>query len=243
MTTTIQPNDSFYLKRLKEYFTNKSYDHIGSVHNSYWTPRSRTKLPLFTQHTLVDVTFDEQEYRGFQLIVIGWHYEMRSVLDLNGNTSTDYLDTDQIKGYSTEGVTSTSYSAYAWEIGGSFDTVANINWISHGSAVSGIGASNSLTKTSKIGMKKIDLLAELVSARAEINSINNERISMGSAVNPYNILIGDQAYILAFGRGRKGVIVKTVGSKFVVGYSTPSNPNELKYKVLPLSALWVKRSS
>jgi len=242
MTTTIQSTDSFYLKRIKPLFTGGSgYDKIGSFHNSYWGARSRTRLPAFTQHTLVDVTFDEQEYRGFQLIVIGWHYEMRSILDLQGNTSKEYIADDEIGGYSPVVITESSYSAYAWEIGGWSDAVVNFNWLSYGSAVSGIGSSNLITKTAKVGMKKIDILADVKSAQTEINQINGERVYGSDVETPYNVLVGDQVFIQAFGRLRKGVIVKTTGSKFIVGYSTPSNPKELKYKTLPLSHLCVKR--
>ena len=243
MTTTIQSTDSFYVERLKNMFSQKHFDKIGDTHNSYWCNRQRTRLPLFTQHTIVDLTFDEQEYRGFQLIVVGWHYELRPVLDLLGNTSKEYLQDDEIGGYSKDVEYSTTYLAYAWEIGGQFDSVTDLNWLAQGSAVSGIGCSNSLVKTSKVGMKKIDILADVKSAQTEINLINGDRVYGGDVETPYNVLVGDQVFIQAFGRLRNGVIVKTTGGRFIVGYSTPSNPRELKYKTLPLSQLYVRRKA
>jgi hypothetical protein len=241
MTTAIQSTDSFYVERLRNMFLNEGYDKIGNTHNSYWGNRQRIRLPLFTQHTITDITFDEQEYRGFQLVIIGWHYEMRSVLDLLGNTSKDYLQDSEIGGYSKDVELSTTYLAYAWEIGGQHDSVTELKWLAQGSAVSGIGCSNSLVKTSKIGMKKIDILADVKSARTEITSINNDRIYGNDVETPYNVLVGDQVFVQAFGRLRNGVIVKTTGGRFIVGYSTPSNPNELKYKTLPLSQLYVRK--
>ena len=243
MTTTIQSTDSFYVERLKNMFSHNGFDKVGDTHNSYWGNRQRTRLPLFIQHTIADITFDEQEYRGFQLIVVGWHYELRSVLDLNGNTSTNYLQDSEIGGYSKDVELSTTYVAYAWEIGGQYDSVTELNWLSQGSAVNGIGCSNSIVKTSKIGMKKIDILADVKSAQTEINLINNDRVYGSDVETPYNVLVGDHVFVQAFGRLRNGVVVKTTGGKLIVGYSTPSNPKELKYKTLSLSQLSIRKKA
>jgi hypothetical protein len=57
---------------------------------------------------------------------------------------------------------------------------------------------------------------------------------------PYNAHIGDEVFIQAHGRLRKGIIVETTGSRFVVGYVTPSNHRELKYKTLALPDIYVQ---
>ena len=81
-------------------------------------------------------------------------------------------------------------------------------------------------------MKKIDILADVKSAQTEINLINNDRVYGSDVETPYNVLVGDHVFVQAFGRLRNGVVVKTTGGKFIVGYSTPSNQKELKYKTL-----------
>ena len=74
----------------------------------------------------------------------------------------------------------------------------------------------------------------------------NERmpqsLNMG-AYTPYNAVIGDQVFIQGHGRLRKGLIVETTGSRFVVAYVTPSNHHDLKYKTLPLSRLYIKEKA
>jgi hypothetical protein len=243
MTTQTTTKDSFYLERLKEYMSRSGgyWDDLGSTTNSYWSPRGRTRLKAFSQHKLVDRTYHELEYRGFQLIVVGWHYESRPVLDLAQKTTPDYIRDEEIGGYSNEVTTSSVFFGYAWEIGGSYDAVDKLNWITHGSVLNGIGCSDQIAKTIKIAQKKLDTLGDVKDARTEVISINNDRLDWNDAVNPFNVVVGDQVFIRAFGRFRKGVVVKTTGSKFVVGYATPSNPNELKYKTLALSQLWAEQ--
>ena len=87
--------------------------------------------------------------------------------------------------------------------------------------------------------KKLDLLSQIVNVKDELISIADERIGSYDAKNPYNINVGDQVFIQAHGRLRKGKIVSTTGSRFNVGYLTPSNNIDLKYKTLRLDSLWL----
>ena len=88
--------------------------------------------------------------------------------------------------------------------------------------------------------KKLDLRAKVDAVKDDLIATSNDRMVRNSGVNPYNAQIGDQPFIQAFGRLRRGKIVDTVGSRFIVAYCTPSNTDELKYKALPLSQLWVE---
>jgi hypothetical protein len=42
---------------------------------------------------------------------------------------------------------------------------------------------------------------------------------------------------------RKGIVVDTTGSRFIVADVTPSNHIDLKYKTLPLSRLYKKENA
>ena len=80
-------------------------------------------------------------------------------------------------------------------------------------------------------------------ARYQLISIANERMAYFSNMSdftPYNAVVNDQVFIQGHGRLRKGVVVETTGSRFIVAYVTPSNHNDLKYKTLPLSRLYRK---
>ena len=237
---TTQTKDSFYLERLKPFFTEPDgYWSIGRADNSQWQPLTRSRFEFLTQSKLVDITFNEQNYKGFQLIVCGFHYEFRQVLDLTGNPSSEYLDDTQISGYSKEFDTSTIYQSMVYEIGGANDAHQKLQWLGSGATLYFYGRNTDLNKTIKATQKKLDLLSQIKDAKDELISIVDERIGSYDTKNPYNINVGDQVFIQAHGRLRKGKIVSATGSRFNVGYLTPSNHNDLKYKTLRLAELWL----
>ena len=237
MTTTI--TDSFYLKRLKDCMTKNQYDSVGQSYIGSWLNNKR--LEHTSKLTLKDLTFSEMEYKGFQLIVIGWHREIQPIFDKSGKLFDRWgsIEESDIGGYGE--VTSDShFSAYAWEIGTEHDQVQELEWITRYTVLSGICSSNSEKRTLTLAQKKIDTRALVKDAKADLIATSNDRLDWNKKINPYNALVGDQVYIQAFGRMRKGKIVSTTGSRFIVGYVTPSNTNELKYKTLPLSQLWIE---
>jgi hypothetical protein len=91
----------------------------------------------------------------------------------------------------------------------------------------------------KVNLASNDLVSAISNLRDELISIADERVSSYHTKNPYNINVGDQVFIQAHGRLRKGKIVSTTGSRFIVGYLTPSNHSDLKYKTLRLDNLWL----
>ena len=70
--------------------------------------------------------------------------------------------------------------------------------------------------------------------------LSNNWAQRSELQEPYNLFVGDSVWFMAFGRVRNGIIVDTTGSRFVVGYVTPSNRSELKYKILSMSQMRIK---
>jgi hypothetical protein len=160
-------------------------------------------------------------------------------LDLNGNTSDNYLADNQISGYANDVKSFTYYEGMAYEIGGQGDSQQNLNWLGELALLYMYGGDTNQNKVIKKCQKKLDLLSQIKDVRDELISIANERIGSYETKNPYNTNVGDQVFIQAHGRLRKGKIVSTTGSRFNVGYLTPSNHNDLKYKTLRLDCLWL----
>jgi hypothetical protein len=240
MTTQTKTKDSFYLERLKTKFNSgDAYWSVGETNTSIWQPHTRNKFDVITQSKLVDITFDEQIYKGFQLIVIGFNYEFKKVLDLNGNTTDSYLADDQIGGYMNDVKSFVYHESIAYEIGGVSDNKQNLNWLGESATLYMYGGDTDPNKVIKKCQKKLDLLSQIKNVRDELISIADERIGSYDTKNPYNINVGDQVFIQAHGRLRKGKIVSTTGSRFNVGYLTPSNSSDLKYKTLRLDSLWL----
>ena len=234
-------SDSFYLQRVKNCLTqaDNRYDQVGAYQFTRWYNTSI--LPTIKKVTLREITFHEETYMGYQLIVIGWHHDLQTIYDLNGDQITHIVNTpeDQISRYGDPEKRS-AYSAYAWKIGADHDRVANLNGLTQFTTLSGICSSNKEQTTIRSAKKKLDLLAKIDAIKSDLIKTSNDRIDYAKKINPYNIGVGEQPYIQAFGRLRKGKIVDTTGSRFIVAYCTPSNTDELKYKTLPLSQLWVE---
>ena len=240
MTTQTITKDSFYLERLKTKFnTGEAYWSVGETSTSIWQPHTRNKFDLLTQSKLINITFDEQIYKGFQLIIIGFNYEFRTVLDLNGNPSSNYLADSDIGGYMNDIRSFVFHESIAYEIGGVGDLKQELDWLGQSATLYMYGGDTDATKTIKKCQKKLDLLSQIANVRDELISISTERASSYDTKNPYNINVGDQVFIQAHGRLRKGKIVSTTGSRFIVAYLTPSNHNDLKYKTLRLDCLWL----
>ena len=229
---------SFYLQRVNRFLDNRQHDQVGVTYQGRWI--GNKYFNTYHQLTLTEISKHEVEYKGYQIIVLGWHRECQEIFNLNGETVTRDLPDDQIGRLGDKKVFNT-YSAYAWKIGTDFDNEQNLNWLYEGATVTG-GTSTSQKTTLTSAKKRIDLIIKLEECRDAINKNASVMIecSRSEALNPYNALVGDEPFIQAHGRLRKGVIVATTGSRFIVGYSTPSNTRDLKYKTLPLSRLWVE---
>jgi hypothetical protein len=214
------------------------YDKVGFSYHTRWL--NNRHFAHFVKATLESVTYYEEEYKGEQIIVIGWHHVMETLLDRNGEPFPHQVSDDEVASYGKPEKHS-SFHAYSWEIGSIHDRMTEISWINHCTAtLSGVCGSSKQDTTLKSARKKVDLSAKIRDVKDELLAIVNDHIDYGtSKENPYNASVNDLVYIQAFGRLRRGKIVATTGSRFIVGYATPSNSTDLKYKTLPLSQLWI----
>ena len=234
-----QTTPSIYAKRLGNYYSKDYYQQLGLNQDSIWNGRKR--LAGYAQMRTVEFTIHEEEYKGHQIVVVGFHREFRHYLDpLTHENVNDYyqlhnsvVESDPIK--------SATFVAFGYTIGDT-ESSLELNFSYQFAVVKGTFETNSFNDTMKKAKKRIDLQAKILAVRDELIAISPERWVHGSTRTeefvPYNALVGDKVFIQAHGRLRKGVIVDTTGSRFIVGYLTPSNHNELKFKTLPLSRLY-----
>lgn len=233
---------TIYVDRLKNLFaTNEYYSWtIGGKIRTPWIGNKRVDAPV--EITMKEITYHEEEYKGFQIVIVGRKCDRRTMLDQNGNRFSNdgsVIQDQDIGGYEDAVEVTTTYG-YAYEI--TENPKQKVEWLDDDVVVSGIGrADNDINKTIKITKKKLDLISLVRDVRQDLISLSSVRFphTTGSRSDyvPYNALIGDQVFIQAHGRLRKGIVVATTGSRFVVGYMTPSNSKDLKYKILPLMQL------
>ena len=246
MTTTATVTDSLYLKRLKDLHYRVYVENPHPMHSpdpQFTWRAGRLHFEKVVEVTDRGFTYYEEEYKGFQLIIVEHLHQWRRIYDLNGNefghVGALSIEPSHIGTYGEMNDQRTHY-AYAWKIGALSDTIDEIHWGSQFATIQGICTSDSYAKTRKQAMKKLDTYHAIDQIRDTLILIADEKAVSGNVDNPYNACVGDQIFIQAHGRLRKGVIVETTGSRFVVGYVTPSNHQDLKLKLLPLQHLWVK---
>jgi hypothetical protein len=214
----------------------------GSTHISTWLRNKRFDHMIELKQ--LPNTYQEIEYKGHSIIVQGIHYQWCDIFDVGGNHFTLVPPASEI---ATRGDLqfSTIFLAWAWRIDG-VGVDKPLNWNSENAVICGSHSSDKIEKTIKLAKKRIDLEAKIVAVQDQLIAIADERMTYSSnmsAFNPYNAVINDHVFIQGFGRLRKGIIVETTGSRFVVAYVTPSNHDDLKYKTLPLSRLYIKENA
>jgi hypothetical protein len=230
---------SYFLDRFvaiqDKYYTN----YQGSKHYSTWLRTKRFENMIELQQ--MPNTYQEIEYKGHSIIVQGVHYEWCHIFDVNGNPFTHTPQPNEI-GSRGELQFDTVFIAWAWREGCT-NSDKPLNWNSENAVITGSHTSDKIEKTIKLAKKRIDLEAKIVAVRDQLIAMANERMTYASNMSdftPYNAVTGDQVFIQAHGRLRKGIIVDTTGSRFIVAYVTPSNHDDLKYKTLPLSRVYQK---
>jgi hypothetical protein len=233
--------ESIYAKRLRNYYSGDYYQSLGLNQDSIWNNRKR--LDGYAQMRTSEITIQEEEYKGHQIVVVGFHRIFRHYLNpLTFENVNDYyqlhnsiLESDPMK--------SANYIAFGYKIGDS-ESNPDIKFSYQYAVIKGTFETNSFEATMKKAKKRIDLQAKIVAVRDELIRIADERMVRSSTAQEefcvYNALVGDHVFIQAHGRLRKGIVVDTTGSRFIVGYVTPSNHNELKFKTLRLSNLYTQ---
>jgi hypothetical protein len=234
--------ESVYAKRLRNYYSKDYLQSLGNNHDSIWNNRKR--LDGYAQMKTTHFSIQEEEYKGHQIVVIGYHQEFQYYLtrntlehvDEHSQLGTAILET-QVHKFS-------HYIAFGYKIGDISSAIDDLNFSYQYAVVKGTFETDSFDATMKKAKKRIDLQSKIVAVSNELIAIASERWNGGfthqSEFTPYNALVGDQVFIQAHGRLRKGIVVDTTGSRFIVGYVTPSNHNELKFKTLRLSELYAQ---
>jgi hypothetical protein len=189
-------------------------------------------------------TYQEIEYKGHSIIIQGINNQWCDILSSNEEHFPSVPPTSEI---ATRGELqfNTVFVAWAWRIDG-FGSDKELKWNSEYAVITGSHSSDNIEKTIKLAKKRIDLEAKIIAVQDQLIAMANEQMGFSMTMrdfNPYNAVINDQVFIQAHGRLRKGIIVETTGSRFVVAYVTPSNHHDLKYKTLPLTELYIKEKA
>jgi hypothetical protein len=231
---------SYFLDRFIEVQDRYYKNYQGSQHYSTWLRNKR--FDHIIELKQLPNTYQEVEYKGHSIIVQGIHYVWCDIFDVNGLPFTH--SPEFASDIATRGDLqfNTVFLAWAWRVGGK-DSDKALNWNSENAVICGSHSSDKIEKTIKLAKKRIDLEAKIVAVSDQLIAMANERMTYASNMSdftPYNAVINDEVFIQGHGRLRKGIIVETTGSRFIVAYVTPSNHNDLKYKTLPLSRLYRK---
>jgi hypothetical protein len=232
---------SIYAKRLRNYYSGDYYQSLGINQDSIWNGRKR--LDGYAQMRTSEITIQEEEYKGHQIVVVGFHRIFRHYLNpLTFENVNDYYQLHNSV-LESEPMKSANYIAFGYKIGDS-ESNPDIKFSYQYAIIKGTFETNSFEATMKKAKKRIDLQAKIVAVRDELIRIADEQMVRSSTAQEefcvYNALVGDHVFIQAHGRLRKGIVVDTTGSRFIVGYVTPSNHNELRFKTLRLSSLYTQ---
>jgi hypothetical protein len=236
-----QLTESIYAKRIRDYFQQSGYfDSTSSV--TRWN--GRHSLIGYATVRTTHLSVNEEEYKGHQIVVVGFHRQWQYHLDAVTNQHiVNHKDVDNSI-LDTEVHTSSSYVAFGYEIGNSSENTPKLHYASEFAVIKGVFETTSIKSTLNKAKKRVDLNAKLVAVRNRLIELAPERFPHGYSgtsiqdFTPFNAVVGDEVFIHAHGRLREGVIVDMTGSRFIVGYVTPSNHKELKFKTLPLSRLY-----
>jgi hypothetical protein len=231
------------VEKLHSYFA--KYDHaVGTTFTSTWCGR-RVRLPYVAEVTQLEREYVREEYEGFELVISKSSWKYQEIFDSEGNPfRSPMVGTSEIAGRGKEQLR-TEYLAYAWEIKEHYsDAELNTPHVFEFSVLAGLGISDSYEKTRKTAIKKLDTLKKIKDVLPRLIEICDERLLIGhdekEKYRPFNVLVGDEVFVQAHGRKRKGIVIGTTGSRFIVGYVTPANHRDLKYKILGMEHLWVK---
>lgn len=240
MTTTT--TETLYASRLRKLYEESRYYKTGEY--AYHRYCGNRRFPYIVETEYLGLDIHEEEYKGYQIVIVNSRHQYRMITNSKGENypSMDSANSQSIA-HRGEWQDASYFVAYAWEIG--HDLAQTLSYTTQYAAVKGIGESTSLAKTRKVAIKKIDILASLKAVQSRLALISSDRLSIayGDEHNfiPFNVLVGDEVFIQAYGRKRKGIVVATTGSRFIVGYVTPANHSDLRYKILPLSRLFVNK--
>ena len=234
--------DSFYLTRLKNFYENSANNNQirqGQIWNSGYL--NGKPLHYTSEMRMTEISYTEEEHKGHQIII---RKEVVQYAFLLKNGERGNFWGDEICDLITERSewqTETTYRAYAWKIRDLDVEPAILNnlWDSRHCLFVNNYTTKSLKQTTTKAKKRVDIEAGLFERKSILNELSENRTYRSNTTAPYNLKVNDWVWIQAHGRLRNGIIVGTEGRRFIVGYTTPSNLETLKYKVLNLSQIYV----
>lgn len=239
---------SKFLTRLENHLRGSGYRQVGTTDLGYWI--GNTRVPTAVETTLLDLTFYEESYKGYQLVIVGWHRQTCDVFDVHGQpfaSRSNHQLEESMVAFKSEPKIDSTYEAYAWKIDHPTADIPNLAWAFQFASIKGVFLTTDLNKTLVKAKKKVDLLDSIQQILPELIDISHEKFKATSTsirdLAVYNAVVGDQVFIQAHGRLRKGIVVGTTGSRFIVGYVTPSNHQELKYKTLHVYDMYTQGNS
>ena len=233
--------DSFYLTRLKNFYEN-SRNHSQIKQGKVWYSQylNGKGLGNTTEMRMSEVLYTEEEYKGYQIIIRKEVVQYAFVLK-NGERGQFWGDEVTPLTERSEWQTDTSYRAYAWRVRDPHvePTVLDNLWDKEHFLFANNYTTKSLKQTTTKAKKRVDIEAVLLERKSILNELSENRTYRSNTTAPYNLKVNDWVWVQAHGRMRNGIIVGTEGRRFIVGYTTPSNLETLKYKVLNLSQIYV----
>jgi hypothetical protein len=227
---------SLYGEKFADWSARSNWTRQGSA-NTNWLGRKWQQNVI--KLTMTRGTIEEIDYEGHQILVIGYHWEYQYYIDTHGLRIYDVVEVQNAT-LEPEIHQVSNYYAMGYKHS---DLHTDLEWNGQNALFSMVYTSTSSKSTFKKAMKRIDLENKLLAVKDELIKIADDRWNGGfthkSDFSPYNTRIGEYVFIQAHGRLRRGIIVDTTGSRFIVGYVTPSNHKEMKYKALPLYQMFV----
>lgn len=238
MTTAI--TESLYASRLRKLYEESRYYKTGEY--GYWRYCGNLRFAYIVETEYLGLDIYEEEYKGHQIVIVNSKHRYREITNSKGEKFPSMDNANQhLIAHRGEWEDASYFVAYAWDI--EKDLAQNISYTTQYAVVKGIGESKVLAKTLKVARQKIDIVASIKAVQPKLALIADQRLFVPRDERekyiPFNVLVGDEVFIQAYGRKRKGVVVGTTGSRFIVGYVTPSNHSDLRYKILPQSSIYV----
>lgn len=216
---------SFYLDRFIPAYS-KTWRGIGSESHGTWVGNKNMNNMYRTRY--LPATYTEEVYKGFNMIIVESPVEVTPALDDAGIPANSYRESYT---YGRSAIHS-EFFVYAWRIGTKYDHVANLVWCDQFADLKGVCTTRSLDKTIKMAKAKLDVFDKAYEVHQRLIEGANERSY--DPPKAINAKVGDEVFTQAFGRKRKAIVVGTTGSRFIIGYVTPTSPDEIKLKTLYL---------
>ena len=233
--------ESFYATRLRSYLVEHYWQEPRVYRSMWWLHGKRCDRPLDIEESNFEL--HDLPMGHFHAVIVQTNYRWRELFDSNGDVITDYVRDDSQIASRGNWTDSVNYQCYVYRTGTKADDFATLNYPYQFAQFHGV-SSNSLKEITKKINKKLNVLNKVADNLDELITLCREpvsRFAKNAYEVPYNVNVGDHVFVPAFGYWRKGKVLATSGAKFIVGYVTPSNTFDLKYKSVCLADLRIEK--